>query len=124
MLSAYENAVNKQLIFNVFKNLRNTDIHEMTIGTHISLHLYSPINFTKNPIKPEAPIREENKKRSAERQFVHHISRPLASNNDFIDKLRNAGQTDLADAAVAGKTLYESVEFEGEADMFIPFLSG
>ena len=113
LVTAYETAVNKRPIIRAFKDLRDTDIHEMVIGTHTVISCSSQIK------KTETPKIEETGSKAKEANIIHHFSRPLTVTNELIENLRKEGQINLADAAEARESLYEPVNFDGETDLFV-----
>lgn len=113
MVTVYDSAVNKRPIIKTFKDLRDTDIHEKVIGTHTVISCSSPL------LRAETPKKEGMGSKAKEANIIHHLSKPLVVTNEIIEKLRNEGQTNLADAAEAGESLYEAVEFDGETDLFV-----
>lgn len=109
----YEGAVKKRPIIGVFRDLRNTDIHEMVIGTHTVISFVAYFHKTDNPEK------EESETESKEASIVNHLSKPIVVTKTLIEQLRKEGRTDLADAADSGESLYEPVEFNGEKDLYV-----
>ena len=59
------------------------------------------------------------KQKPKEVKIVNRLSKPITVTDALIEQLRNDGRTDLSDAADAGKPLYETVEFEGEKDLYV-----
>lgn len=112
-LSAYESAVIRHPIIGVFRELRNTDIHEMVVGTHTVISFESKLFETEEQAKMH---REEN---PAQPTIVNYISKPIPVTAGVIEQFRNEGRTDLADAANEGKALYQAIDFEGEKDLHV-----
>jgi hypothetical protein len=112
-LSAYEAAVSDYPIIKVFRDLRNIDIHEMVIGTH------TVVSFKCRIFKTEDEATRYSDENSSEPNVVNHISIPIIVTTELIDQLRSDGKDDLADAATEGKSLYQSIEFNGEKDLHV-----
>ena len=112
-LSAYESAVGRYPIISVFRDLRNTDIHEMVVGTHTVFSFKSRLFETEDQAKKYS---DEN---PSEPNIINHISKPVTVATDVIERLRNDGCTDLADAAAAGESLYQAIEFDGKQDLHV-----
>ena len=112
-IPTYESAVGEKPIIRVFRDLRNTDIHEMVIGTH------TVVSFESRVFETEEEARQYSSENPTEPNIVNHISKPVTVSPEIIEQFRNEGRTDLVDAAVAGESLYETVEFEGEQDLHV-----
>ena len=109
----YESAVNKRPIIALFRVLRNTDIHEMVIGTHTIISCSSRLYESEDEAKKHS---ETNPKQAT---ILNYLSKPITVTDELIEQLRNDGRTNLADAAKSGKPLYETVEYEGEDDLYV-----
>ena len=112
-LATYEAAICKRPIIAIFKKLRDTDIHKMSIGTQTVIHIKCILYST------EEETRKNSKKEPEEATIINHITIPIETTEELIEKLRAEGKEGLAVAAEEGKTLYQSVDFEGEEDFFI-----
>ena len=119
-LADYEKCFNQKPIFRFFRDLRNHDIHEYTIGSHTTVNLVSKINL-KNE-EPEADTSkesnstEENKNKA---EITRTISKRIEMTNELIKSLEAEGNHKLAEAAKKGEELYQVQEFNGESDFFL-----
>ena len=111
-IAIYEVAVNKRPIIAVFRDLRNTDIHEMVIGAH------TVVSCEMRLFKTEDEANKYSEENPKEAIIENHISKPIIVTDDLIGQLRNDGRSELAEAAEAGQPLYETVEFEGEKNLY------
>ncbi|MEW6314351.1 MAG: hypothetical protein AB1513_10010 [Pseudomonadota bacterium] len=112
-LSAYETAVGRNTIIGVFRDLRDTDIHEMVVGVHTVVSLKSRL------FKTEDETRKHPDDNLVEPNIKNHISKPVTVTAELIEQLRNDGLADLAGAATSGKSLYQTVEYNGEQDLHV-----
>jgi hypothetical protein len=112
-LSAYEAAVSDYPIIKVFRDLRNIDIHEMVIGTH------TVVSFKCRIFKTGDEATRYSDENSSEPNVVNHISIPIIVTTELVDQLRSDGKDDLPDAATEGKSIYQSIEFNGEKDLHV-----
>ena len=111
--SVYEATINDFPLISVFRDLRNTDIHEMIIGTH------TVISAKVEILKEGDEELEKSNKSPTQASIKNKLSRPVEITENLINKLRSEGRTNLVEAAESGKALYETVEYEGEQDLFI-----
>jgi len=111
-VSIYEVAVNKYPIIAIFRELRNIDIHEMVVGAH------TVVSCEVRLFKTEDEEKESSEANPKEATIENHISKPIIVTDDLIEQLRNDGRSELAEAAEAGQPLYETVEFEGEKNLY------
>ena len=111
-LNNYESSVRKRPIIALFRDLRNTDVHEKTLGTQTTITADSRMYKTKEEAE------KYSQKAPKEAKVITHLTMPLTTSIELIDQLRNNGQEDLSVAAEAGEQLYQAVEFEGEYDLF------
>lgn len=112
-LAVYNATVGNYPIIGVFRDLRNTDIHEMVIGTH------TVISCELRLFKTEAEAQKYSEEKPSNASITNHLSRPISVTAELIEQLRSNGNEKLADAAEAGESLYETVEHEGEKDLHI-----
>ena len=113
MVCIYEVAVNKRPIIGVFKELRDTDIHEMPIGTGVIISDTVHFHTTDNPEK------EKYKAELKETHIVNHLLNPIVVTKAIVEQLRKDGRIDLVGVADSGGSLHETVELDGEEDLYI-----
>lgn len=109
----YEEAVAKRPIIGVFRELRNTDVHEMLIGTHTVVTAVVELRKTSDSTKSEPETKPQ------EAKIEQKLSKPIIVTDALIEQWREEGRTDLVKASDAGKTLYETVKFDGETDLYV-----
>jgi len=125
----YDNYVSQNTIIKFFKRIRDSEIHEYTIGSQTIIHADSSIISydpeTHTAIGKEfrlhvEPLSDLNspKYENREVEIVVTLLKRVEVNNDFIQKLESEGEEDLAEAARNGKELYEEQECDGEKDVF------
>jgi len=83
--SIYEAAVNSRPIIGLFRDLRNTDIHEMLIGTQ------TVVSFSVQLLKSEE---EANALEPRPASIYNELSRPVNINDELIEQLRANGQNE------------------------------
>ena len=126
--SEYDNYVSKNRIIKFFKMIRDSDIHEYTIGLHVIVTGESPIvsydSETNTAIGKELriyvePLSDLNspKNKNTEVEITTYLGKRIKIDNAFIKKLEAEGKKDLAEAARDGKELYEEQECDGEKDI-------
>ena len=108
-LSKYNNYVSNNRIIKFFKMIRDSDIHEYTIGSHTTITGESPIIFN-------APETDTSSGKEAEITIT--LCNRIKTDNSFIQQLEAEGEKDLAEAARDGKELYEELKCDGEKDIF------
>lgn len=127
--SKYDNYVSKNRIIKFFKMIRDNDIHEYTIGSHMTITGEGPIVSydpeTSTAIGKEVkfyvePLSDLNfaKHKNKEVEITITLGKRIKIDNSFIKKLEAEGKKDLAEAARNGKELYEEQECDGEKDIF------
>jgi hypothetical protein len=127
--SKYDNYVSQNKIIKFFKTIRNSEIHEYTIGSHMTITGESPIvsydSETHTAIGKKVefyvePLSDINspKYKNKEVEITTALSKKIIIDNAFIQKLEAEGKKDLAAAARNGKELYEEQKCEGEKDIF------
>lgn len=125
----YENYVSQNEIIKFFRKIRDSEIHEYTIGSHTIVHAESPIIScdpeTHTAIGKEVklyvePLSDLNspKNKNMEVEIVTTIGKKVEINDAYIQRLEAEGENDLAEAARNGKELYEEQECDGEKDIF------
>ena len=125
----YEEYVSQNEIIKFFKKIRDSEIHEYTIGSHTTVHAESPIISydpeTHTAIGKEVKLYVEllsdldsPKNKNMEVEIVTTLGKKVEINNAYIQRLEAEGENDLAEAARNGKELYEEQECDGEKDIF------
>ncbi len=127
--SKYDNYVGKNRIIKFFKIIRDSDIHEYTISSHMTITGESPIvsydpetytaigkevKFYVEPLSDLNSAKHKNK----EVEIMITLGKRIKIENSFIQKLEDEGKKDLAGAARNGKELFEEQECDGEKDIF------
>lgn len=108
--SVYEAGLNNRPLIGVFRDLRNTDIHEKVIGTH------TVISCSVQLYETEAEANAAEPKQTS----VHNeLSKPVTITDELLEELQANGRSDLLAAIQEGKSLYETVEHDGESDLYV-----
>jgi len=127
--SKYVNYVSQNKIIKFFKTIRDSDIHEYTIGSHMTITAESPIVSYNSKthtaigkkfelyVEPLSDL-DSSKHKNKEVEITITLAKKVKIDNAFIQKLEVEGKKDLAEAARNGKELYEEQECEGEKDIF------
>ena len=128
-LSLYDDFVRKSEVIKFFKKIRDSDIHEYSIGTHMTISGDSPI-VSYDPQTGTAVGRElrmyveplsdldNPKERNEDVEVTITLGQRLVVDDSLIGKLESEGKTDLAEAAKKGEELFEEQECNGETDIF------
>lgn len=129
-LSVYERSVTRRPIFKFFKELRDHDIHEYTIGASITISAKAPI--VSSPTNPnvqttgrvtffveELSDLDTPKGQNTQVTITTTLSKRIEITDTFLKHLQAEGKNNLVDAAKRGEELYERQEFEGESDLFV-----
>jgi len=126
--SRYDNYVGKIKIIKFFKGIRDSEIHEYTLGSFTTISLKSPIvsydpethtaigkkvGLYVEPLSDLASPKNENR----EAEIVVTLLKRVEINHALIKKLDSEGEKDLAEAARKGEALYEGLECDGEKDI-------
>lgn len=115
-------------IFRFFKDLRNSDIHEYTIGAHVTITANTPITSDTDPnvlttgeisfFVEELSDLDSPKGHNEQVTITTTLSKPIEVTDTFLDHLKAQGKFNLLEAAKRGEELYERQEFEGKIDLF------
>ncbi|NIM95050.1 MAG: hypothetical protein GTO18_15230 [Anaerolineales bacterium] len=128
-LAEYQSCVTEKPIFRFFKDLRDSDIHEYTIGTLTTISAIAPMSSPNAdsdtltsgwiPFLVE-DLSDLDSPRDSNEQVTTTItlSERIDVTDTLIRHLEAKGKHDLAEAAKRGEELYEQQEFEGETDLF------
>lgn len=127
--SKYDNYMSQNKIIKFFKGIRDSEIHEYTIGSHTIINADSSIisydhethtaigKVVKLHVEPLSDLNSP-KDENREVEIVVTLLKRVEVNNTFIQKLESEGEEDLEEAARNGKELYEEQECDGEKDVF------
>ena len=111
--SVYDATLKEYPLIAVFRDLRNTDIHDRVIGTH------TIISAEVQMYKEGDERLKESEKNPVQAKITSHLSRPLDITDELIEQLRLDGREDMLEAIESGNPLYEAVEHKGEQDLYI-----
>jgi len=128
----YNKFVNEKPIFRFFKDLRDSDIHEYTIQSHVTISSeveISPFGSDPHTIKTEwvsFHVEELSDLDSPRGNNDHlNITTTLSSKveitDDLLKQFEKDGEHNLVEAAIKGEEIFKSMEFEGEQDLFVLF---
>lgn len=126
-LAEYERFVESSEIFRLFKSVRNSDIHEYTIGarTLILTTAYmspaeTPHTLVSAPIEMNVETLSDLDKPPKEQphvEVVYTLCRRVETTDSLIEELEQKGQVKLAQATRSGRELYEELELEGTKNL-------
>jgi hypothetical protein len=125
--SNYDNYVCQNKVIKFFKMIRDSEIHEYTIGSSTTMTIYSPIvsydSETQNAIGKKVelniePLSSLNSTKNKEIEMTITLTKKIKTDDAFIQKLEVEGNKDLFEAARNGKELFEEQECDGEKDIF------
>ena len=127
-LAVYKAYVSDIEIFKIFKEIRDIDIHEYTIGVHGFIN----VNAT-NPIKEVAPAIVQSEpvtivvdslddlntagEQHGGVKVSYTLSKLLPIDDELIDRFTKEGRQDLLTAIANGKELYGALECENTTDL-------
>ena len=123
-LSEYERYVQGVKIFKLFKDVRDCDIHEFTIGVHQIMQAtatFDPATM-KNGVLESKPITifvedisnlNSHKKEKSDVRTVYTLRKRVSVTNELIQELKDQGQTDILKAISEDKEIYDEQEIDG-----------
>ena len=127
--SKYDDYVSKNRIIKFFKMIRDSEIHEYTIGSHMTIAGESPIvsydseahtaigKEVKFNVEPLSDLNSP-KHKNQEVEITLTLGKKINIDSAFIQNLEAGGNKSLAEAAKNGEELYEEQECEGEKNIF------
>ena len=123
--AAYDKFVKTSEIFQLFRRLRNRDIHEYAISmqttAYAALSVASdPILQATEPSRPDGETPLESpmcKKTRTEAKVVHTILERVETSEALLEELERDGQLELLHAAQSGVDLYAKIQFKGNEDL-------
>jgi hypothetical protein len=128
-LTEYQSCVTEKPIFRFFKGLRNSDIHEYTIGAYTTIAAIAPIASSDTdpnvlttgwvPFFVEELSDLDSPRDSNEQVTITTtLSKRIEVTDALLRRLEAEGKHNLVEAAKRGEELYEQQEFEGETNLF------
>jgi len=125
----YDNYVSQKEIIKFFKGIRDSEIHEYSIGSHMTITGEGPIvsydRKTHTAIGKKFHIYVESlsdlntpKETNKDVAIQLTLLKRIEATSSLINDLNAKGETDLAQAASEGKELFEELECNGEKDLF------
>lgn len=128
-LAEYQSCVAKNPIFKFFKDLRNTDIHEYTIGALTTVSATASVSSSNTdpnvlttgwvPFLVEDLSDIDSPEGGNEQVSIEiTLSKRIETTDELLRRLQSEGKHKLIEAAKRGEELYEMQEFEGETDLF------
>ena len=116
-LKANEKFIKNKKIIGFFKNLRDNEIHSLSLSTHTTITLESKLNLSNELDRPE--LSKISKSENTDKGKINHcISMRMQISSQSIQQLQIEGNKNLLDSFKNGIPLFETVKFEGDSDMF------
>lgn len=122
-LTEYERFIESSEVFRLFKSVRNSDIHEYTIGTHTLILTIAYMSPAETPhTLVSAPIEmhietvsdlDKPPKEQPHVKVVYTLCRRVGVTDYSIEQLGLEGQVRFTEAVRAGEELYEELELDG-----------
>ena len=123
-LDEYENYVQNIEIFKMFKNVRDSDIHEYSITSHATMSATANFNNTKNNSskmvsEPMSIIVENLKdlnnpnKKKGDVNIVYTLRRKMTVTVELIQQIKDEGLQDIVEAICKGKEIFDEQELNG-----------
>jgi hypothetical protein len=129
MTSVYDRFLSGSPILRFFRDLRDVDIHESTLGAQQEINISAPlVNYdpltrraTSAPVSVFVESLDDLDKPPKGNQDINIITRitqRIEVTPELITQFETEGRADLAGAARRGEPLYELLECGGEKDLF------
>ena len=129
-LEKYQKYVNERPIFKFFKDIRDSDIHEYTIGSIVNISSVVNIDPSSSDSKSfktdwvsfnveELSDIDSPKVNNDHLNITTTLSIKIEITDGLIKQFEKDGKRDLVEAANKGEEIYKEMEFEKERDLFI-----
>ena len=115
-LSDYEVFVTNHPMVKLFRDLRDIEIHDSSLGKWTTVTLESKINLSR--CKKTTTVPNADSEPSKPAVITVCLAKKLEVSQELIDELTKEGREDMPKDIAEGKTLYEEVSFNGESDIF------
>jgi hypothetical protein len=127
-LNEFEQYIRRIDIFRLFREIRNSDIHEYTIGCHSTINAIAEVDTrsAKDGVVTSKPVRmvieslddiNKPKKENPDVSVEYSLCKRVKVTDELLMELEAQGKQDLLKAAGEGKELYDSVDFLGNSDL-------
>lgn len=115
-LSDYNAFLSKMPVISLFKELRDTEIHDSTLGKHTLIGLKGRLIRNNEESKSQEVTRDIAEEKQA--KVTVSLSKKVEISPQLVQKLEKEGKKDLLAAIDKGEHLYEEVTLNGESDIF------
>lgn len=125
----YHDFVSKSDIIKMFRDLRNSEIHESAIRSSTTVYLSSPINIPNSGLNndtentsdsnPDAQNNTTKEQDNTDKKSVHRkLLKKTEVTGQIISDLTLSGQNEILETKGIGDFIYEVQEIDGEDDLF------
>lgn len=106
----YEQYCKSDEIISFFKEVRDSEVHSLSIVPSIVISLHSPLYFGKRP--------ENEPKETQAPKIEYKIQRRMNNDEALFNLLEEQGEMELVEAAKKGEIIFEELNFKSNTNIF------